>query len=109
MNAAARQPLRPTDPRLQAEPCDGSAWVPEGLGKVDWSDACKTHDECYGTPGANKFLCDYGLQQDMSLACAAQDGGPLCYLAAGTYFHGVRTAQGDEAFERAQAAAKKAQ
>jgi hypothetical protein len=87
----------------------GSEWVPEGAFGVNWSEACKTHDECYGTPGAKKFLCDYGLQQDIALACAAQDGGPLCYLAAGVYFDGVRTARGDEAFDRAQAAAKKEQ
>jgi len=84
----------------------GSEWVPEGLGKVDWSDACKTHDECYGTPGANKYLCDFGLQQDISLDCAAQGGGIICQLMAGIYFHGVRTPQGEEAFERAQTAAK---
>jgi hypothetical protein len=84
----------------------GSEWVPEGLGKVDWSDACKTHDECYGTPGANKYLCDFGLQQDISLDCAAQGGGIMCQLMAGIYFHGVRTPQGEEAFVRAQAAAK---
>lgn len=84
---------------------EGTGWVPDGALGVDWSDACKTHDECYGTPGANKTVCDYGLQEDMSLACAAQDGGILCQVIAGLYFHGVRTPQGQEAFERAQAAA----
>jgi len=84
---------------------DGTGWVPDGALGVTWSDPCKTHDECYGTPGANKFLCDYTLQQDMSLACAAQDGGILCQIIADIYFHGVRTPQGEEAFERAQAAA----
>lgn len=84
---------------------DGTGWVPDGALGVDWSDACKTHDECYATPGADKFLCDFGLQQDMSLACAAQDGGILCHVIAGIYFHGVRTPQGEAAFERAQAAA----
>jgi hypothetical protein len=82
----------------------GTEWVPEGMGGVDWSDACKTHDECYGTSGANKFLCDYGLQQDISLACAKQDGGIICQLMAGVYFRGVQSWIGDEAYERAQAA-----
>jgi|SRR6478609_9075961 len=83
----------------------GTEWVPDGALGVDWSDACKTHDECYATPGANKFLCDYGLQQDISLACATQGGGILCHVFAEIYFHGVRTPQGEEAFERAQASA----
>jgi hypothetical protein len=97
----------PSLPPLKKDWCgsDGSEWVPDGALGVDWSDACRTHDECYATPGANKFLCDYTLQQDMSLACAAQDGGIPCQILAGIYFHGVRTPQGEEAFERAQAAA----
>jgi len=32
----------------------------------------------------------------------------MCQLMAGTDFHGVRTPQGEEAFERAQAAARQA-
>jgi hypothetical protein len=84
---------------------DGTGWVPDGMLGVDWSDACKTHDDCYAAAGANKFLCDYTLQQDISLACAAQDGGILCDVVAGIYFHGVRAPQGEDAFERAQAAA----
>ncbi len=84
---------------------NGTEWVPDGAGGVDWSDACKSHDECYATPGANKNLCDFSLQEDMSLACAAQDGGILCEIFAGAYFHGVRTPLGEAAFKRAQEAA----
>ena len=68
---------------------------------IDWSDACRCHDECYAAPGANKDLCDYNLQADMSLACSAQDGGLACHIAAGIYYIGVQVF-GDAAFERAQ-------
>ncbi len=83
----------------------GTEFVPDGALGVDWSDACKTHDECYATPDANKFLCDFTLQEDMSLACAAQDGGILCQVFAEAYFHGVQTF-GGPAYDRAQEAAK---
>ena len=28
--------------------------VPDGGFGVDWSDACRAHDECYAEPGASK-------------------------------------------------------
>jgi hypothetical protein len=80
--------------------------VPDGGFGVDWSDACRAHDECYATPDASKDLCDYNLQEDMSLACAAQDGGLLCHITAGIYYQAVHRL-GDEAFESAQEAAAK--
>lgn len=82
----------------------GTEWVPEGLRGTNWADACKTHDECYGTPGANKYLCDFGLQQDISLDCAAQGGGPACQLVAGAYYQAVQWF-GGTAYENAQAEA----
>jgi hypothetical protein len=99
-------PLAQLPPKKDWCGSDGTGWVPDGALGVDWSDACRTHDECYATPGANKYLCDYALQEDMSLACAAQDGGILCEIFAGAYFHGVRVPQGQDAFDRAQEAAK---
>jgi hypothetical protein len=76
--------------------------VPDNLGNVDISDACKSHDECYDTCGANKFLCDYGLQQDISMDCATQGGGMGCQIGAGVYFDGVQSRFGDDAFNSAQ-------
>ena len=101
-------PWTPAAPPAPAGPdwC-GSGWsgplVPEGGFGVDWSDACKTHDECYGNCGSNKFLCDYSLQEDMSLSCAVQGGGMPCYATSGAYFSGVQTWLGDEAYDNAQA------
>lgn len=84
---------------------DGTEFVPSRGFGVDWSGACREHDECYGTPGSSKDLCDYNLQQDMSLACAAQGGGLLCHITAGIYYLAVQLA-GHSAFERAQAEAE---
>lgn len=86
---------------------DGTGWVPDGGFGVDWSGACRTHDECYARPGADRGLCDYNLSDDMSLACASQDGGLLCFVAAGVYRTAVELF-GDGAFERAQTGAKAA-
>ena len=84
----------------------GSGWsgpiVPEGGFGVDWSDACRIHDECYGTCSANKLLCDYVLQQNMSMSCAAQDGGMGCHVAACVYFRGVQSWLGDDAYDGEQ-------
>ncbi len=44
--------------------------------------------------------------EDMSLACAAQDGGLLCHITAGVYYQAVHRL-GDEAFDHAQEAAPK--
>lgn len=98
-----------TSPALLKDWCGskGSEWVPEGMGKTNYSDACKTHDECYGTPGANKYLCDFSLQEDIALDCAAQGGGLLCKLAAGVYFEFVHHL-GGAAYANAQAEAAKA-
>jgi hypothetical protein len=99
--AAMTTPIASSSSRPDYCGSTGSEFVPEGAFGVDWSDACQTHDQCYATPGAEKDLCDYGLQEDMSLACAAQNGGLLCYIAAGVYYTGVQV-MGSEAFERAQ-------
>lgn len=101
--AAARAALAPPKDWCGSK---GSEWVPEGLRGTNWADACKTHDECYGTPGANKYLCDYGLQQDIALDCAAQGGGPACQFVAGVYYQAVQWF-GDTAYANAQAEAAK--
>ena len=94
-------PISPTSARPDYCGSDGTGFVPDGALDVDWSDACRTHDECYATPGASKDLCDYNLGEDMSLACAAQDGGLMCHVIAGIYYEGVHLF-GGPAYERAQ-------
>jgi len=54
--------------------CGGSNWtryVPEG----NWAGACKTHDECYGTLGANKHNCDIALGVDIVEECSFGKNG----------------------------------
>ena len=45
---------------------DGSGWVPDG----NWGEACKKHDACYGSPGANKEQCDLSLMIDITKECS---------------------------------------
>jgi RHS repeat-associated protein len=89
---AGNLPIQSEDPWVPPQDwCGsvGSEWVPEGAFGVDWSDACKTHDECYAECGSSKYLCDWNLSEDMSLSCAAQDGGLMCHSVSGVYFTGV--------------------
>jgi RHS repeat-associated protein len=47
----------------------GSNNVPDG----NFGDACRAHDECYATPGANKEKCDGKLAIDIAAECAEND------------------------------------
>nr|WP_306664146.1 RHS repeat-associated core domain-containing protein [Erythrobacter sp. SN021] len=46
----------------------GSEGVPEG----NWAEACKTHDQCYAKPGANKEGCDVKLALDINTICSSK-------------------------------------
>ncbi len=96
-------PISPSRPDYCGS--DGSGFVPDGGFGVDWSDACREHDECYAMPDASKDLCDYNLQENMSLACETQNGGILCEITAGLYHQGVHLF-GGPAYERAQGKVK---
>jgi len=65
------------DPRSWIAPSPdwcGSGWneplVPDGAFGVDWSDACRQHDACYGACGADKGACDERLNRDISQKCS---------------------------------------
>jgi hypothetical protein len=74
VNSVAISPV-PTRSEFHYCCSDDTGFVREGAFGVDWADACRAHDECYAAPDAD--LCDYNLQENMSLACEAQDGGLL--------------------------------
>jgi RHS repeat-associated protein len=74
--------------------------VPEG----SWANACRIHDECYGTPGANKQLCDVNLFDNMLKECLASTmftAMPLCAVVPIIYWFGV-TIGGNGSYRRGQ-------
>ncbi|HEX2881999.1 MAG TPA: RHS repeat-associated core domain-containing protein, partial [Polyangiaceae bacterium] len=52
----------------------GSGWsepiVPDGAGNADWSEACRTHDQCYSRCGADKEACDNAITGDVADSCS---------------------------------------
>jgi RHS repeat-associated protein len=75
----------------------GASWQPpQGMFSVDFTPACNTHDECYGTCAEKKSSCDWNLRQDIRAECDATLGRfnfidkAGCYAAAHSYYLGVR-------------------
>ena len=92
----------------------GSGWnenlVPDSFrgGLVDFSGACRKHDNCYSKCGANRGDCDRNLERDMKAECMRtymagnlHFGLAQCYGRAETYGRAVSNF-GQGAFERAQ-------
>jgi RHS repeat-associated protein len=65
--------------------------VPDRIGGVDISEACKTHDFCYDTCGSSKQTCDWDLGYNIGAACDRQGAADMeaCYRAAETFTTGV--------------------
>lgn len=59
--------------------------VPDG----NWGEACKAHDECYGTPGASKERCDVKLARDMLVVCSGKIFVPAICAIPGVLYGGV--------------------
>jgi hypothetical protein len=90
-------------------------WVPDQpLGAVDFFDACKGHDCCYGRCGSDKSDCDAAFLDAMTKACLRSEpaadvlfGGirlTLCMNLASTYHAAVHlTDTGRGAYEAGQA------
>jgi len=62
----------------------GSEGVPDG----NWGEACAAHDECYGTPGANKEACDAKLALDITAACSGKIFIPALCVIPGVLYGG---------------------
>lgn len=100
-------PSPPAPPKTPTDWCgsQGSEWVPDGI----WAEACRVHDNCYGTPGASKRQCDYELAQNMTQLCSMRtggSGGPGCSSIAVIYFIALEIA-GGKAYRAAQRGARK--
>ena len=84
----------------------GSGWnfslVPDSFfGQAGFSSACKSHDKCYETCGANKGECDSKLLKDMQEACSKNGNGAACAYQAQLYYQAVSVAGGG-AYQKAQ-------
>jgi RHS repeat-associated protein len=93
-------------------------YVPDSYsGIVSFEESCNIHDQCYGTPGADKEYCDKQFGSNLKQACDAdlggqEDDGKLkqlllyrermnCHAMADWYEFSVRK-WGGSAFENAQ-------
>jgi RHS repeat-associated protein len=84
---AGRSPPKPPS-RKDFCGSEGTEWVPD----ANWADACRTHDQCYATPGASKALCDANLGLGVLAYCIeATWVPPVCAGAGATYWFGVTT------------------
>ena len=85
--------------------------IPDDAVVAGLKDACKKHDDCYGSCGMSKSSCDNGLFKDILKACRWEIGAAFpfllvpvagnCTVVASFYYGGVRTF-GDDAFSSAQ-------
>lgn len=95
----------------------GTSWH-EPLVRDTWfdanfSNACKSHDQCYDTCGKSKSSCDSQFERNMEAACRdAYPGGGVDYIRrntcigiANTYAVGVEQFGGD-AYRDAQRASR---
>lgn len=77
-----------------AQGIGGPATPDSFFGLVNFTPACNTHDQCYGTCNSDKSGCDHGLENDMRAACTEEFGrfNPLrydCYEMAHDYYLAV--------------------
>jgi RHS repeat-associated protein len=79
----------------------GTGWnepfVPEGFLWVDWSEACREHDFCYGECGSDKAVCDENLDRGITSECSG------CGPVGDVYQFFVETKAGENAYSDAQA------
>lgn len=99
------------DALLQARPCGPDSLkgplrflIPQGVGGADFRPACRAHDACYDSPGADRAACDQRFLQDMLGTCRNSRHPLLCRMTArGMYRATAR--HGADSFRSAQAIA----
>ena len=104
---ATNPPPAPVPPRAPASPekeqpdwcgSDGTEWVWDSIGNKNMTDACRQHDNCYGSQNADRYQCDrdfyWNLRNDLG-------NDPLGAIINTIYFNMVRMF-GDEAFKKGQ-------
>ena len=93
----ANNPINYTDPLGTTTYC-GSGWnsafIPDSWWgkKYDFSSACKKHDDCYGTCGRSKEICDQDFYTNMVIECKKLNGfwAEDCMSTALTYYGAVK-------------------
>ena len=78
--------------------------IPQGAFGADFRPACRAHDACYDTPGADKRSCDRNYLRAMECACASSRHPILCRMVARTMYRAT-SRHGDDAFQSAQSIA----
>lgn len=96
------------DALLRARPCGPDSvrgplrlLIPQGAFGGDFRPACRAHDACYDTPGADRAACDAKFLADMLSACEQSRHPVLCRRAARA-MHRVTVRHGEESFRSAQ-------
>jgi hypothetical protein len=99
----------PLDPEVEGNGC-GSAGGPkftDNFGDFSFLSACNHHDQCYGTAGNAKGLCDLWFATEMIANCRLVNGHPALFTAcadlASDYYNAVSLLpQAKEAYKNAQ-------
>ena len=78
--------------------------VPQGSAGADFKPACRKHDRCYGTCGADRAACDCQFLKDMLCQCQYSRNPCRCQRTAWMMYRAVRN-RGENAFAKAQMAA----
>ncbi len=93
-------------------PCGPASWplglrrlVPQQFGGADFRPACRCHDRCYETAGAERTTCDDGFRQQLHQACDSSRHPVLCRLVANT-MHVAVAVCGGSCYRRGQSKLK---
>lgn len=97
--ALAADPARPCGPDSMTGPL--RLLVPQGVGGADFRPACRRHDACYDTLGADKTACDRRYLREMECACNQSRHPILCRIVARLMYRATAR-HGQDAFRSAQ-------
>lgn len=75
--------------------------IPQEFKGADFRPACRAHDACYDSPGADKRCCDARFLDDLICACNQSTHPVLCRIVARNMARATRWG-GGKAFQRAQ-------
>jgi hypothetical protein len=108
----ADSPARAGDALVRARPCGPDSirgplrlLIPQGAYGADFRPACRAHDACYDTPGANRAACDAKFLEDMLCACEQSRHPALCRRKARAMYR-ITAKRGEKSFREAQLVAQ---
>lgn len=93
---------RPCGPARMTSPL--KFLIPQGIAGADFRPACRRHDACYDTAGANRHACDRQFQRDLIAACDRSRCPLFCRFVA-VVMGNVTMRYGEQSFQTAQAIA----